>query len=264
MNENRYTGDAIADMSLGIKKRGMMKSDAYTADLQSRGPETPDSVGTDAKIMRIAKGQGVKLFENPQELATSLTGFESWCQQKNIVPSYAAIATYLSCSKATVLKYMKDSTQYSIYILYDNIENKDIYSTTKKEYLDKYISTHNVVERDNTTGKNVTYSIQDKLDNGEYKIIYTSTSFAEVMEPACNLIELITTNKAWTMRNPSWPIWLSKNKFGATEQFTDEQRISFQPTNPLDDMSDEQILKAAQSRRIRGRRIKCFPKKIGA
>lgn len=243
-----YSGDAIADMSLGIKKRGMMKSDAYAADLHGRGPETPENVGTDEKIMRIAKGQGVKLFENPQELATSLTGFENWCHQKNIVPSYAAIATYLSCSKATVLKYMKDTTQYSIYILYDNIERKNIYSTTNKDYLDKYISTHNVVERDNATGKNVTYSIQDKLDNGEYKIIYTSTSFAEVMEPACNLIELITTNKAWSMRNPSWPIWLSKNKFGATEQFTDTQTIAVQPVNALDDLDDAAIKRLAEGR----------------
>jgi hypothetical protein len=263
--EKEYTGEPIADMSLGIKRRGMMKPGAYASDLQERGAETPEDVGTDEKILRIALGHGVKLFNNPQELATSLTGFESWCKEKNIVPSYAAIASYLGCSKSTVLKYMKDTTQYSIYILYDNIENKNIYTTTNKEYLDKYIERNSVVEIDSkdnedkeesnksknkeskSISKGSTYSIRDKLDNGEYKIVCTSVSFAEVMGPVCTLIELITTNKAWTMRNPSWPIWLSKNKFGATEQFVDRTEQVVTATNPLDEMDDDQIIKAAQS-----------------
>jgi hypothetical protein len=247
MNKNIYTGDAIADMSLGIKKRGCMRPGAYEAELIPRGPESPDIIGLDEKIERIAKGQNTGIFQNPQELASSLKGFESWCKRKNVVPSYAGIAVYLSCSKSTVLKYMKDTAEYSIFIIHDNIEDKDIYSTTKKEYLDKYIAKSNIAERDNATGKNVTYSMQSKIDNGEYNVLYRTTSFAQVMEPVCNLVELVTTNKAWTMKNPSWPIWLSKNKFGATEHYTDEQQIAIKPANPLDDMSDEQILKAAQS-----------------
>lgn len=142
---------------------------------------------------------------------------------------------------------MKDTTEYFVYIIYDSVENKYIYSTTKKEYLDKYIERNSIVEKDKDTENNITYSMQSKIDSGEYKILCKTISFAQVMEPVSNLIELVTSNKAWTMKNPSWPIWLSKNKFGATTQYADEQHISLQPANPLDTMDDSQILKAAQS-----------------
>lgn len=97
-----YSGDAIADMSLGIRKRGYMKPGAYEAELIPRGPESPDIIGLDEKVMQIAVGGTNKLFENPQELASSLQGFEDWCKKKNVVPSYAGICTYINCSKATV------------------------------------------------------------------------------------------------------------------------------------------------------------------
>lgn len=245
---NIYTGDAIKDMELGIKKRGCMKPGAYSADLKERTPELPLNVGTDEKIMRIAKGQNAGIFNNPQELATSLLGFEQWCIDRNVIPSYAGIATYLSCSKATVLKYMKNTEQYSIFIIHDNIENKDIYSTTNKKFLDMHIEKSNIVEVDKDTGKNVTYTMQDKINNGEYNILYRSTSFAEVMEPACNLIELVTTNRAWEMHNPAWPIFLSKNSFGATTQFADKQEVSISAVSALDEMDDSAVLRAAQSR----------------
>jgi len=266
----KYSGDAIADMELGIKKRGAMREDAYAAELIPRNEASPDIVGLDEKIERIAKGQNTGIFNNPQELATSLMGFEQWCLKKNIVPSYAAVACYLGCSKGTVLKYMKDTTQYTIYIIHDNTENKDIYSTTRKDYLDMYIDKYSVVESNNTydnsisneysinqnsdNKKNIksiekgnTFSLRDKIESGEYSVVVKTLSFADVFTPVMTLVELITTNKAWTMRNPSWPIWLSKNKFGATLQYADRQEIAVQAANPIDDMDDDQILKVAES-----------------
>ena len=55
------------------------------------------------------------------------------------------------------------------------------------------------------------------------------------------------TNKGFEMKNPAFAIFTAKNKFGETNHYTDEQTMVIEPRNPLDDMSDEAILKAAQS-----------------
>lgn len=248
MEDIIYTVDAIKDMDLGIQRKGLMNTAKYQEELRPRTETTPLDVDTKSKILQIAKGTGIRVFNNPQQLATSLCGFERFCLDKNIVPSFVAIATYLNVSKSTVLKYMKDQEQYSIYIIHDSLEDIDIYSTANKKCLDIYISKNNIVEVDKDTGNNITYSIQSKLDSGEYGIINKSVSFADVMEPVNNLVELITTNKAYTMRNPAWAIWCSKNHFGATTDYVDRQEYSIQATNSLDELSDEQVLKAAQSR----------------
>ena len=68
------------------------------------------------------------------------------------------------------------------------------------------------------------------------------------MEPVSNLVELITTNKAYDMRNPAWAIWLSKNHFGATTEYVDRVEQSVQLSNSMDEPTDDEILKAAKSR----------------
>jgi hypothetical protein len=55
------------------------------------------------------------------------------------------------------------------------------------------------------------------------------------------------TNKGFEMKNPAFAIFCAKNRFGETNHYTDEQTMVIEPRNPLDDMSDEAILKAAQS-----------------
>lgn len=235
--------DSIEAMGLGIQRRGTMHSGAYEMELKERIPNMPESLDVDNAIIKIAKGTGIKTFENPQQLAVSLVGFEDWCKDKNVIPSFAAVCSFLCISKGTLLKYQKDTTQYTIMVIEDSITGEYIYSTTNKSKLDKYISSYNIVD-----GNGNTVSIKESIENGNMNIAYKSVSFADVLEPIFSMIELVTTNRAWDMRNPAWPIYLSKNSFGATTQFTDKQEMAISLGNSIDDLDDVQILKAAQSR----------------
>lgn len=234
--------DSIEAMSLNIRRRGTMDTKLYELELKERTPSVPDSLGLDNAIVSIAKGSQTNTFENPQQLAVSLIGFEDWCQQKNVIPSFAAVCTYLHISKSTLLKLLKDTTDYTVMVIQDSYNNEYVFSTTNKQKLERYINTHNIV--DSNTGNTV--SIKECIDNGDMEVVYKSVSFSDVLEPIFSTIELITTNKAWDMRNPAWPIFLAKNKFGATTQYTDRQEIAVQASNPIDDMTDDEILKAAQ------------------
>lgn len=234
---------SIEAMSMGIKRRGTMNTKLYELELIPRTDAAPNTLGLDNAIINIAKGSSSKTFENPQQLAVALIGFEDWCKDKNVVPSFAGVCTFLHISKSTLLKLLKDTTQYTIMIIQDTFTEDYIFSTVSKSKLDKYIDVYKIV--DSNTGE--TISVKECIENGTMEVVYKSVSFKEVLEPIFSTIELITTNKAWDMKNPSWPIFLAKNKFGATEQYTDRQEIAVQASNPIDDMDDAEILKVAQS-----------------
>lgn len=226
-----------------IRRIGTMNTTAYQAELVPRTKDTPGIIGTDSSVMQIAKGMGKKIFNNPMELAESLQGFEQFCLDKNITPSFVALSVYLNVSKGTLLKYLKESTQYTVMLIKDNVTGDYIYSNTNKKILDKYIESYNEVD---ANGNSI--SIKSKIEDGSYIIEYRSVSFANVLSPVRSLIELATTNRAFDMKNPAFAIFLAVNKFGEVEQYTNKQEISIQATNPLDDLDDSAILKAAQSR----------------
>ena len=224
------------------RRIGTMKMDKYLEEAPKRGPTTPDVVGTDAQVMQIAKGMGRKTFNNPMELAESLQGFEDFCVQKNIAPSFVGLSIFLNISKATLLKYLKDETEFTVEIVKNTITGEYIYSNIDKTEFDRYIES--VYEKDKS-GNN--YSIKEYIEKGIYKTEYKTLTFADVLAPMRSLIELSITNKGFEMKNPAFAIFCAKNRFGETNHYTDEQTIAIEPRNPIDDMSDEQILKAAQS-----------------
>lgn len=240
---NEIQKDSIEAMDTEPRRIGTMDTTAYQAELGERTDDTPLNVDTKSQIIKIAKGTGIKTFQNPQQLAISLSGFEDWCLKKNITPSFVGIAVYLNCSKSTVLKYAKDTEQYTVMIVQDNITGNCIYSTTVKKNLDIYVNTYNEIDSNGNT-----VSIKSKIEEGIYSIVYSSVSFADVMAPVRSLIELSTTNRAWTLKNPALPIFLMKNKFGETENFTDRQEVSISAGSALDDMDDAAVIRAAQSR----------------
>mgnify|MGYP000886258719 FL=1 len=224
------------------RRIGTMDTSAYLKEAPIRTELTPGVVGTDAQVMQIAKGMGRKTFNNPMELAESLQGFEDFCVKKNIAPSFIGLSIFLNISKSTLLKYFTDETEFTVSVVKDTLTGEYIYSNIDKTEFDRYIES--VYEKDKS-GNN--YSIKEYIEKGIYKTEYTTITYADVLAPLRSLIELSVTNKGFEMKNPAFAIFTAKNKFGETNHYTDEQHISFQPANPLDDMSDEEILKAAQS-----------------
>jgi len=224
------------------RRIGTMNTSAYMAEAPKRTNLTPNIVGTDEQVMQIAKGMGRKIFNNPMELAESLQGFEDFCVKKNIAPSFIGLSIFLNISKSTLLKYFTDETEFTVSVVKDTLTGEYIYSNIDKTEFDRYIES--VYEKDKS-GNN--YSIKEYIEKGIYKTEYTTITYADVLAPMRSLIELSVTNKGFEMKNPAFAIFCAKNRFGETNQYTDEQHISFQPANPLDDMSDEEILKAAQS-----------------
>ena len=224
------------------RRIGTMDTTKYKTELAARDENTPGVVGTDTQVMQIAKGMGRKIFNNPLELAESLTGFEDWCMSKNVTPSFIGLAIYLNISKGTLLKYLKDETEFTVTVVKDTVTGEYIYSNTDKNIFDKYIESTYIVNKE---GNSV--SIKENIDRGIYNVQYKSVCFEDVLSPVRSLIELSITNRGFEMKNPAMAIFTMKNRFGETNHYTDEQTMVIEPRNPLDELTDEQILKAAHS-----------------
>lgn len=251
-------------------KRGHSTTTYYIKNegkLQPRNESTPNNVNTGERILKLATGHPNRIYQNPLQFAIAVKGFEDWCIDKNVAPSYAGLAYYLNISKDTLIKYTKDATPYICYSIVDNLTGEYIYSTNDNSKLEKYISNYYLVEKIDDK-KNVTYSdvksikeikndveiydsvisVREKIDSGEYSINENTVTFKGVLAPVNNLLEMINISKAEVARNPAWHIFLAKNNFGCTTQYVDQVRQEINVNNPLDEMTDEEILKAAQSR----------------
>ncbi len=164
------------------------------------------------------------------------------------------------------------------YSLIDTITGEYIYSTNDYNKLQLYIDRYNIVddiknihsnnskdnigssinikESNNNISKNKKdniskgkcQSIQQKIDSGEFRVIMTTTTFADILEPLNNWLEMINEEQAIHSRNPAWNIFKAINRMGRTTQYSNKQDISIAPANPIDDMSDEEIIRAAQER----------------
>jgi len=260
--------DAFGE-DITVRRAGTSETTEYIAKekpLKPRGIHTPNDLETGEKVMRIATGQGRRIFENPLQLAISAQDFEQWCIDKNITPSFAGLSYYLGISKDTLIKYTHDKTEYLCYSIRDTITGEYIYSSNDKKKLQLYIDRNSIVEdidinketgevkgKDNTESNigNIEHgkckSMQQKIDDGEFEVVTATTTFADTLAPIKNLLEIVNINNAEHAKNAGWQIFLAKNNFGITDHYSDEQQIAIKPANPLDDMSDEQILKAAQS-----------------
>lgn len=91
-------------------------------------------------------------------------------------------------------------------------------------------------------------SMQQKIDSGEYKIVTSTTTFAATLEPINNWLEMINEEQAVNAKNPAWNIFKAVNRMGRTTQYVNKQDIIVTPKNPIDEMSDSDILKAAEER----------------
>lgn len=248
-----------------VRHCGTSETTEYIAKekpLKPRGIHTPNNLETGEKVMRIATGQGRRIFDNPLQLAISAQNFEQWCIDKNITPSFAGLSYYLGISKDTLIKYTHDKTEYICYSIRDTISGNYIYSSNDKHKLKLYIERNNIVEdisinkdigeiKEESNTSNIEYgkckSIQQKIDDGEFEVVTATTTFADTLAPIKNLLEIVNINNAENAKNAGWQIFLAKNNFGITDHYADEQQVTFKASNPLDDMSDEAILQAAQS-----------------
>ena len=229
---------------VNIIRKGTSKTTYYTeheGKLKPRTEATPNNIGTDERIMEIAIGRGNKVYENPIQLAIAMKGFENWCIEKNVAPSYAGLAYFLNVSKDTVINYTNDKTEFTCYVLADK-DGEYVYSTNELTNLDKYIEKNNIVEN------GVTISLKEKLAKNEYIIDVCCVTFAQIFAPITNMLEIVNINKAEVARNPAWHIFLAKNNFGRTTQYVDQVQQQITVNNPLDEMSDEEILKAVENR----------------
>lgn len=96
-------------------KKGRSSTTYYIEDqgkLKPRNESTPNNLNTYERVMKLAIGHGNKVYQNPLQFAIALKGFEDWCIDKNVAPSYAGLAYYLNISKDTLIKYTRDTTQY--------------------------------------------------------------------------------------------------------------------------------------------------------
>ena len=59
---------------------------------------------------------------------------------------------------------------------------------------------------------------------------------------------MVNISKAEAARNPAWHIFLAKNNFGETTQYVDQVQHQISVSNPLDEMNDDEILKAVETR----------------
>ncbi|GMB10233.1 MAG: hypothetical protein NkDv07_0018 [Candidatus Improbicoccus devescovinae] len=242
------TNDEIKEAfgeDVNVIRKGTSETTYYTkheGKLKSRTEATPNNIETSEQIMQIALGRGNKVYETPLQMAIAVKGFEQWCVDKNVALSYAGLAYYLNISKETLIKYTKDKTEFTCYNLIDAFNNFYIYSTNSREKLDNYIETNFVSEN----GKSL--PIKEKIKKGKYKIDVCSVTFANMIAPIKNLLEIVNINKAETARNPAWHIFLAKNNFGCTNQYVDQVQQQITVNNSLDEMSDDEILKAVEGR----------------
>ena len=225
-----------------VRRIGTMDTSAYMKEAPARTELTPGIVGTDTQVMQIAKGMGRKIFNNPLELAYSLQGFEEFCEEKNISPSFVGLAIFLNISKGTLLKYLKDSTEFTVMVVSNPITGEYIYSNTDKSIFNKYIESTYEVDREGNS-----LSIKESIEKGIYIVEYKSISFEDVLTPVRSLIELAVTNKGFEMKNPAFAIFTAVNRFGETTQYSNKQEIAIEAHNDIDDMQDADVLRAAQS-----------------
>jgi hypothetical protein len=246
---------------ISLRRTGNSTTTEYIAKekpLKPRGVHTPNNLETGGKIMRIATGQGRRIFDNPLQLAISAQGFEQWCIDKNITPSFAGLSYYLGISKDTLIKYTRDRTEYLCYSIRDTISGEYIYSTNDRHKLELYIERNNIVDipnnkvnipehKESNITKAVSKSMQQKIDDGEFEVVAATTTFADTLAPIKNLLEIVNINNAEHAKNAGWQIFLAKNNFGITDHYADEQQIAIKASNPMDDMTDAQILGLTQS-----------------
>lgn len=261
IHDREQMQDAFGE-DITIQRRGTSDGGEYIATqrpLKPRNEYSPNDLETGDRVLKIATGQGKPVFDNPIQLAVALSEFEQWSIDKNITPSFAGLCYYLNISKPTLIKYTQDKTEYICYSIRDTVTGEYIYSTNNKHKLELYIERNSIVDMDKDTGEakedtdsNITVgkckSVQRKIDNGEYEIVTATTTFASTLDPIKNLLEIVNINNAEHSRNPSWQIFLAKNSFGVTDHYADEQQIALKASNPLDDLSDEQVLKLAEGR----------------
>lgn len=245
---------------IDIIPRGKSKTTYYIEHekkLKPRTENTPNNIGTSEKIMEIAVGHGNRVYKNPLQFAIAVKGFEDWCIEKNVAPSYAGLAYFLNISKDTLIKYTHDRTEYICYNLIDNETGEYIYSTNDKQKLDKYIDSNYLVEGEIKTLNYIksnkiplcqVISIKDKISKNEYAVDVCMVTFARIIAPIKNLLEMVNISKAEVARNPAWHIFLAKNNFGETTQYLDQVQQKISVSNPLDEMNDDEILKAVESR----------------
>ena len=253
-------GEDISVIRKGTSVNGSQFSDG-DHHLSPIDKNLPFDAGTGDRILHIAIGQGQKIYENPLQMAIALSHFEEWCKESGWTPTYASIAYFLNISKGSLVNYTSDHTEYICYSILDTLSNQYIYSTSNKERLKQYIERYNTVDNikeedstgDNTKSNNKkilhgkSKTMQELIDSGEYRIVTSTTTFADTLEPINNWMEMINEEQAVHAKNPAWQIFKSINRMGRTTQYSNEQQIAIKQANPLDDMSDEAILKAAQS-----------------
>lgn len=260
IHDRKQMQDAFGE-DITVRRAGTSETTEYIAKqqpLRRRDITTPNDLSTGERVMRIATGQGKRIFDNPLQLAIAAQGFERWCIDKNVAPSFAGLSYYLGISKNTLIKYLSDKTDYLCYSIRDTVTGEYIYSTNDKHKLKLYIQRNSIVNIEEDTGevkentesnisKGICKSMQQKIEDGELEVVNATTTFADTLNPIRNLLEMVNIDKAEKAHNAGWYIFLSKNNFGATDHYADEQQIALKATNPLDDMDDSAILKAAKS-----------------
>lgn len=246
--------------NIDVIPKGKSKTTYYVEHekkLKPRTENTPNNIGTSEKIMEIAIGHGNRVYKNPLQFVIAVKGFEDWCIEKNVAPSYAGLAYFLNISKDTLIKYMHDKTEYVCYNLVGNETGEYIYSSNDKRKLDKYIDSNYLVEgeikhlnylKSNKISKYEVTSIKDKISKSEYVVDVCVVTFAGILAPIKNLLEMVNISKAEVARNPAWHIFLAKNNFGETTRYVDQVQQKISVSNPLDEMNDDEILKAVQAR----------------
>ena len=260
IHDRKQMQDAFGE-DITVRRAGTSETTEYIAKekpLKPRGISTPNDLETGEKVMRIATGQGRRIFENPLQLAISAQDFEQWCIDKNITPSFAGLSYYLGISKDTLIKYTNDRSEYLCYSIRDTVSGNYIYSTNDKHKLELYIERNNIVDMDRDTGEvkentgsntaiGKCKSMQQKIDDGEFEVLTATTTFADTLAPIKNLLEIVNINNAEHAKNAGWQIFLAKNNFGITDHYSDEQQIAIKPANPIADMDDSQLREAIES-----------------
>ncbi len=86
------------------------------------------------------------------------------------------------------------------------------------------------------------------IKDGVFAIITTVLSYKQTLEPIANMLEILTLSKAEKSRNPSWYIFMAKNAFGKTPQYVDQVHQKFTVQNLIDEMTDDEIARAVETR----------------
>lgn len=290
VSDKHYTQEKPSDdFDQVVKRRGHADKSAVTlqSQLSPRNENTPIDMGTDKMMMNVARGMGCKLFENPVQLAASLQGFEAWCVEKNVVPSFVGMAMYLNTSKSELLNYMKSEQTFAVTTLTDAETGEYVFSSIDQDKIEKFADSHFLVrdyrecnsqsaedsqnssvskekcgstnlphdiENDGTdkhsesSGHDNNESVREAINNGEIKVTHSVISYQDVFAPMMNLFEQSTLSKGYNMRNPALAIFQLKNHCGATMHYTDRQEISVEATQSRSSMTDAEIMKAVELR----------------